>query len=97
MTNILKTLTTLLSLFEIEAAERKEEVAVRSSGIGEMEGEGSSSDEEGFVVLGYMWRWKCVCLMLLDYILNIRFVFVCIIIYTPHVVQHGYRTIRICH
>ena len=39
MTNILKTVTTLLSLFEIEAVVRKEGVAVRSSGIGEMEGD----------------------------------------------------------
>ncbi|PLB42242.1 cytochrome P450 [Aspergillus candidus] len=39
MTNILKTVTTLLSLFEIEAVVGKEGVAVRSSGIGEMEGD----------------------------------------------------------
>lgn len=39
MTNILKTLTTLLTLFEFEAVERKDWVSVRSSGIGEMEGD----------------------------------------------------------
>ncbi|KAL3444783.1 cytochrome P450 [Aspergillus insuetus] len=39
MTNILKTLTTLLTLFEFEAVERKGGVSVRSSGIGEMEGD----------------------------------------------------------
>ncbi|KAJ0420507.1 cytochrome P450 [Aspergillus carlsbadensis] len=39
MTNILKTLTTLLTLFEFEAVERKDGVSVRSSGIGEMEGD----------------------------------------------------------
>ncbi|CAG7921798.1 unnamed protein product [Penicillium olsonii] len=39
MTNILKTVTTLLSLFEIEPVYKKQGVAVRSSGIGEMEGD----------------------------------------------------------
>ncbi|KAL4952489.1 cytochrome P450 [Aspergillus filifer] len=39
MTNILKSVTTLLSLFDFKPVERKKSVAVRSPGIGEMEGE----------------------------------------------------------
>ena len=39
MTNIFKSVTTLLSLFDFEPVERRKNVAVRSPGIGEMEGE----------------------------------------------------------
>lgn len=38
MTNILKTVTTLGTMFDIEPVEARKEVRVRSSGIGEMEG-----------------------------------------------------------
>ncbi|KAL4932004.1 cytochrome P450 [Aspergillus undulatus] len=39
MTNILNSATTLLSLFDFESLEKRTSVAVRSPGIGEMEGE----------------------------------------------------------
>lgn len=39
MTNILKTLTTLLVQFDFKPEETKQRVCVRSPGIGEMEGE----------------------------------------------------------
>ncbi|KAL4790966.1 cytochrome P450 [Aspergillus venezuelensis] len=38
MTNILKSVTTLLSLFDFEPVDRRKSVAVRSPGIGEIEG-----------------------------------------------------------
>lgn len=39
MTNILKTLTTLLSQFDFQPVQKQSRVWVRSSGIGEMKGE----------------------------------------------------------
>lgn len=38
MTNILKTITTLVSQFDFHPISRDDHVRVRSSGIGEMEG-----------------------------------------------------------
>lgn len=38
MTNILKTVTTVLSMFNLESLDERKRIQVRSSGIGEMEG-----------------------------------------------------------
>ena len=39
MTNILKSVTTLLATFDFKSLDPRPRIAVRSSGIGEMEGE----------------------------------------------------------